>query len=159
MVYPAGTPASEILQAGCDGVFLSGGPGSPLACGELVREIKALYESELPMFGMGLGHQLLALAAGMQVTALPYGHRGTSHPVREEATGRVVITAQNHGFTVVRESVDPALAAVSHVHVNDGTVEGLRYQRPKAFSVQFTPEAQAVSYGGENAYDAFLALL
>ena len=156
-LFPASTPAEVILQGEFDGVLLSGGPGSPMDCLPILPEIQALYQSTLPMFGMGLGHQLIALSAGMRVTKLPYGHRGSSHPVRNTETGRVVITAQNHGYTVDRDSVKPEIAAISHNHVNDGTVEGLRYQRPNLFSIQFAPEAQAVSYGDGNAYDQFLA--
>lgn len=157
-LFPASTTADTILQAGFDGVLLSGGPGSPMDCQPILPEIQALYQSTLPMLGIGLGHQLIALAAGMRVSKLPYGHRGSSHPVRNMETGRVVITAQNHGYTVDRDSVKPEIAAVSHSHVNDGTVEGLRYQqRPKLFSIQFTPEMEAVSYGDGNAYSAFLA--
>ncbi len=158
-VYPANTRGEALLQEGYDGVFLSGGPGNPMDCGSIVEEIKILYGSSIPMFGIGLGHQLLALAAGMQVSALPYGHRGSSHPVRDMKTGQVVVTTQNHGYTVERDSVDPEIASISYEHVNDGTVEGLRYQKDHVFSVQFTPEQKAVSYGGVNPYDTFVASL
>lgn len=158
-VYPAGTTAETILQGGYDGVLISGGPGNPMDCGEVADGVKGLYESAIPMFGMGLGHQLIALAAGMQVSKLPYGHRGASHPVRDEETGQVVITAQNHGYVVERGSINPEVATISHVHVNDGTVEGLRYQREKLFTVQFVPEQHVVSYGGVNVYDTFVASL
>ncbi|MBQ1351512.1 MAG: carbamoyl phosphate synthase small subunit [Oscillospiraceae bacterium] len=158
-VFPATTAAEIILQGGFDGVFLSAGPGSPLSCTSILPEIRSLYKSDLPMFGMGLGHQLIALSAGMQVSKLPYGHRGSSHPVRNTETGRIIITAQNHGYTVERDSIKPEVAEISHVHVNDGTVEGLRYQRANLRSVQYVPEMHAVSYGDENEYDWFLSTM
>ena len=107
----------------------------------IIAEIKKLYESDLPIFGVCMGHQLLALATGAQTRKMRFGHRGANHPVRDVRTGRTQITSQNHGYVVTRESVDPAVAEISHVNVNEGSVEGLEYKRPNCFSVQFHPEA------------------
>ena len=158
-IYPSNTKGEELLQKGYDGIFLSGGPGNPMHYREIIEEVKILYQSTIPMFGLGLGHQILALAAGMRVAPLSYGHRGSSHPVRNMETGQVVITTQNHGYVVERDSVSPEIASISYEHVNDGTVEGLQYRRKHLFSVQFTPEQKAVSYGGANPYDVFVSSL
>lgn len=139
-VLPAGTAAEAVLAGGYDGVMLSPGPGDPAENEAILAEVKKLYESEIPLFGIGLGHQLLALATGAKTEKLPYGHRGGNIPVRDLEKGRVFITSQNHGYAVVDGSVDPAVAEVSHVNVNDGSVEGLRYKRPNCFTMQFNPE-------------------
>ncbi len=139
-VLPADTAASDILAGGYDGVVLSPGPGDPNENTDLIAQVKKLYESDLPLFGFGLGHQLLALAVGGKTEKLPYGHRGGNIPVRDLEKGKVFITAQNHGYAVVGDSVDAAVAQVSHVNVNDGSVEGLKYTRPNCFTMQFNPE-------------------
>lgn len=136
-VLPAFTKAQTILEGGFHGVVLSEGPGDPAENQDLIREAGALYESGLPLFACGLGHQILALARGGKTEKLPYGHRGANHPVRETAGGKLHITVQNHGYAVCRDAL-PTGAAVSYVHVNDGTVEGLDYERPNCFGVQFT---------------------
>ncbi len=156
-VFPAKTPAREVLQGGFDGVMLSNGPGDPADNPEITAQLKILYDSDLPMFGVCLGHQLLALATGARTGKLAYGHRGGNHPVRDIAEGRVFITSQNHGYMVLAESVDPAVAEISHVNVNDGTVEGLRYRRPHCFTTQFHPEANAGPRDTEYLFDRFLA--
>ena len=140
-VLPARTGAEAVLKGGFDGVMLSNGPGDPADNVEIIAEIKKLYESDLPIFGVCMGHQLLALATGAQTRKMRFGHRGANHPVRDVRTGRIQITSQNHGYVVTRESVDPAVAEISHVNVNEGSVEGLEYKRPNCFSVQFHPEA------------------
>lgn len=139
-VLPAGTPAADILSGGYDGVVLSAGPGDPAENTAVIAEVKKLYDSDLPLFGFGLGHQLLALATGAGVEPLPYGHRGGNIPVRDLEKGKVFITAQNHGYAVAEGSVDAAVAAVSHVNVNDGSVEGLKYKRANCFTMQYDPE-------------------
>ena len=139
-VLPAAVKAEEVLAGGYQGVVLSPGPGDPAENVDIIAEVKKLYESDIPLFGFGLGHQLLALAAGAKTEKLPYGHRGGNIPVRDLEKGKVFITAQNHGYAVLTDSVDPAVAEVSHVNVNDGSVEGLKYKRDNCFTMQFNPE-------------------
>lgn len=153
---PALTPAAAVLSGGYDGVMLSNGPGDPAENTQIIEELKKLYESELPIFGVCLGHQLLALATGAKTGKLAYGHRGGNHPVRDLEKGRVFITSQNHGYTVLSETVDPAVAEVSHVNVNDGTCEGLRYKRPHCFTTQFHPEANAGPKDTEYLFNRFV---
>ena len=136
-LLPAHTPAEEILSGDYDGVMLSNGPGDPADNVEIIAQVRKLYESDLPIFAVCLGHQLMALATGAVTGPLTYGHRGANHPVRDIQAGRVFITSQNHGYVVKSESVDPAVAEVSHVNVNDGTCEGLRYKNKRIFTVQF----------------------
>ena len=155
-VYPARTPARTILAGGFDGVMLSNGPGDPADNADLIREVRALYDSDLPLFAVCLGHQLLALATGAKTGRLAYGHRGGNHPVRDVEKGRVFITSQNHGYMVLADSVDPAVAEVSHINVNDGTCEGLRYQRPNCFTTQFHPEANAGPKDTEYLFNRFI---
>jgi carbamoyl-phosphate synthase small subunit len=154
---PAHTPASDVLAGGYDGVMLSNGPGDPAENTAIVGELKKLYQSDLPMFGVCLGHQLLALATGAKTGRLAYGHRGGNHPVKDVAMGRVYITSQNHGYMVLSETVDPAVAEISHFNVNDGTVEGLKYKRPNCFTTQFHPEANAGPRDTEYLFDRFIA--
>lgn len=133
-VVPFGTSAEEILALKPDGVFITNGPGDPAEVD--VAAIKALM-GKIPMFGVGLGHQLMAIAAGASTVRMPYGHRGGNQPVKEIATGRTYITEQNHGYTVVSESVKNG--TISFVNANDGSCEGIDYPELKAFSVQFYP--------------------
>jgi len=153
---PASTPAAEVLSGGFDGVMLSNGPGDPAENTAVIAELKKLYDSSIPIFGVCLGHQLLALATGAKTGRLPYGHRGGNHPVRDLEKGRVFITSQNHGYMVLSDSVDPKVAEVSHVNVNDGTCEGLRYHRPNCFTTQFHPEANAGPRDTEYLFNRFV---
>ena len=153
---PASTSAEEVLAGGYDGVMLSNGPGDPAENTAIIQELKKLYASDIPMFGVCLGHQLLALATGAETGRLAYGHRGGNHPVRDVEKGRVFITSQNHGYMVLAGSVDPAIAEVSHVNVNDGTCEGLRYKRPNCFTTQFHPEANAGPKDTEYLFNRFI---
>ena len=153
---PAFTKAEELLGGKYDGVMLSNGPGDPAENVEIIAELKKLYESDIPLFGVCLGHQLLALATGAKTGRLAYGHRGGNHPVRDLEKGRVFITSQNHGYMVLSESVDPAVAEVSHINVNDGTCEGLRYKRPNCFTTQFHPEAIAGPKDTEYLFNRFI---
>ena len=140
-VWPWDTPAYVVLDAEPDGIMLSNGPGDPKDCSGILRHIRELMESGIPLFSICLGHQLLALAAGFDTTRLKFGHRGANHPVMDLATRRVYMSSQNHGYCVRAETVDPAVAEVSHVNVNDGSVEGLRFKNRPVSSVQFHPEA------------------
>jgi len=155
-VYPAHTPAAQVLERGFDGVMLSNGPGDPADNVEIIKEVKALYDAGVPVFGVCLGHQLMALATGARTEKLPFGHRGGNQPVKDLEAGRVYITSQNHGYAVVGSSVDPAVAAVSHVNVNDGTVEGLRYRNGRVYTVQFHPEASPGPMDTEYLFDRFV---
>lgn len=156
-VFPAHTPAKEILEGGFDGVMLSNGPGDPADNVDIIREVRALYESDIPMFAVCLGHQLLALATGAKTHKMVFGHRGGNHPVKDLEAGRCFITSQNHGYVVDGTTVDPAVAQVSHINVNDNTVEGLKYKRPNCFTVQFHPEASPGPEDTEYLFDRFIA--
>lgn len=140
-VYPAWTPAAEILADQPDGIMISNGPGDPKECTSIIAEVRKLYESNVPIFAICLGHQLMALATGSDTFKLKYGHRGGNHPVKDLTTGRVYISSQNHGYAVDESSVNPAIAEPLFVNVNDGTNEGLVYKGKNIFTVQFHPEA------------------
>jgi carbamoyl-phosphate synthase small subunit len=151
-VVPAGTSADEILSLNPDGVFLSNGPGDPAATGiYAVPTIKELLDKNMPIFGICLGHQMLALALGGQTSKMPLGHRGANHPVKDLQTGKVEITSQNHGFQVLPETL-PANVEVTHISLFDKTNEGLRSKDKPAFSVQYHPEA---SPGPEDSHYLF----
>ncbi len=158
-VFPAHTPAKTVLEGGFDGVMLSNGPGDPADCTEIIAELKKIYDSDLPVFAVCLGHQLMALATGAKSEKLRYGHRGANHPVKDLAEGRVFITSQNHGYVIKGDSVDPAVAEISHVNVNDGTVEGLRYKGKNIFTVQFHPEASPGPKDTEYLFDRFVEMM
>ena len=153
---PASTPAEQILSGGYDGVMLSNGPGDPAENTQIIAELKKLYDSTIPLFGVCLGHQLLALATGARTGRLAYGHRGGNHPVRDIEKNKVFITSQNHGYMVLADSVDPVVAEISHYNVNDKTVEGLRYKRPNCFTTQFHPEANAGPKDTEYLFNRFI---
>ena len=140
-VFPYNTPAEEVLAIQPDGIMLSNGPGDPEECVESIACVRKLYDSGLPIFGICLGHQLLALANGFKTEKLKYGHRGTNQPVQNLETGRVYISSQNHGYAVVSSTIDPEIADEYFNNVNDRTCEGVRYKKIPAFSVQFHPEA------------------
>jgi carbamoyl-phosphate synthase small subunit len=158
-LLPYNTKAEEILAGGYDGIMLSNGPGDPADNVEVIAEIKKLYDSDTPIFAVCLGHQLMALATGATTCRLAYGHRGANHPVRDIAAGRVFITSQNHGYMVKSETVDPNVATVSHVNVNDGTCEGLSYKNKRIFTVQFHPEANPGPKDTEYLFDKFLEMI
>lgn len=158
-IYPAYTPAAEILEAEPDGIMLSNGPGDPKSCGKIISEIKKLYDSDVPIFAICLGHQLMALAMGADTHKLKYGHRGGNHPVKDLETGKVYISSQNHGYVVDTEHLDPAVAVPAFINVNDGTNEGLKYTGKNIFTVQFHPEA--CPGPGDSAYlfDRFMEMM
>ncbi len=156
-VLPAGSSAQEVAATAPDGLLLSNGPGDPSENTDCIKTLRSLL-GRYPIFGICLGHQLLALAAGAATEKLKYGHRGGNHPVREQSGGRVYITSQNHGYAVVSDSL-PAFAKQSFVNVNDGSCEGVEYPEQAAFSVQFHPEA----HGGPNdtgfLFDRFVRMM
>jgi carbamoyl-phosphate synthase small subunit len=139
-VFPASASADEIMSSEPDGIFLSNGPGDPEAVPYVVKTVGELL-GERPLFGICLGHQMLSLALGGKSYKLKFGHRGGNHPVRDERTGRIAITVQNHGFCIDMDSLDPDLAELTHVNLYDRTLEGIRHRRLPAFSVQYHPEA------------------
>ncbi|HHW47432.1 MAG TPA: glutamine-hydrolyzing carbamoyl-phosphate synthase small subunit [Clostridiaceae bacterium] len=138
--FPASSPAEDILSINPDGIVLSNGPGDPKDCGREIGVIKSLLGKK-PVFGICLGHQLIALAMGADTEKLKYGHRGCNHPVKDLEKDLTYITTQNHGYTVVECSIDTGRAVVTHRNMNDGTIEGIRYKDMPVFSVQFHPEA------------------
>jgi carbamoyl-phosphate synthase small subunit len=156
-VFPWDAPASELCAPRFDGVFLSNGPGDPAALPGMRKEVEACVGRK-PIFGICLGHQLLALALGGTTFKMKFGHRGANQPVFDLATGRVEITAQNHGFAVAEESLPPDLE-VTHKHLSDGTVEGLRHRTLPIFSLQHHPEASPGPHDARGAFGRFVAML
>ena len=158
-VVPAQTTAEEVLELQPDGVFLSNGPGDPDAITYAPSTIRSLADRGVPIFGICLGHQLLGLTYGASTVKMPYGHRGGNHPVREIETGRILITSQNHGFAV-QGSADELPGApelqVTHVNLNDGTVEGLRHRELPIFAVQYHPEAAPGPHDARPLFQQFM---
>ena len=152
-VVPAQTSAVDILALRPDGVFLSNGPGDPATFGYVVKPVQELL-GRVPLFGICLGHQILAQALGAMTYKLKFGHRGGNHPVRDEQTGKVEITVQNHGFAVAKEGLD-AGASVSHLNLNDHTVEGIEAREANAFSVQYHPEASPGPHDSQYLFKRF----
>ena len=155
-VLPASTTAEEILALGPDGVMLSNGPGDPAENTQIIDQLRKLL-GRAPIFGICLGHQLLALAAGGETVKLKYGHRGVNQPVRETNGPRTYITSQNHGYAVVSDSLKTGV--VSFINANDGTCEGVDYPKEKAFTVQFHPEACAGPRDTAFLFDRFIKLM
>ncbi|MCI8505616.1 MAG: carbamoyl phosphate synthase small subunit [Lachnospiraceae bacterium] len=158
-VYPAYTPAEELLEDAPDGIMLSNGPGDPKECTEIIEELRTLYHTDIPIFAICLGHQLMALAAGGDTYKLKYGHRGGNHPVKDLETGRVYISSQNHGYVVDTKTLDETVACPAFVNVNDGTNEGLSYVGKPIFTVQFHPEACPGPRDSEYLFDRFLKMM
>lgn len=158
-VYPSNTIAKEILAAKPDGIMLSNGPGDPKENVAVIREIMHLYESDVPIFAICLGHQLMALATGANTYKLKYGHRGGNHPVKDLETGRVYISSQNHGYAVDTDSLDPNVAVPAFTNVNDGTNEGLKYTGKNIFTVQYHPEACPGPQDSSYLFDRFLNMM
>ncbi len=157
-VVPYSTTAEEIEAMKPDGIMLSNGPGDPAENVNVIREIRKLMDSGIPMFGICLGHQLTALAAGGRTEKMKYGHRGANQPAKRLSDNRVFITSQNHGYCVVSESL-PDFAEVSFVNANDNTCEGVRYRGIPVFTVQFHPEASAGPLDSGFLFDDFIALM
>ncbi len=158
-VLPAETPADVALGLAPDGIFLANGPGDPAAVAYAPATVRKLADSGVPIFGICLGHQILALTFGARTQKMPYGHRGGNHPVKELSTGHVLITSQNHGFAVAGdESGIPGAPdlRVTHVNLNDGTIEGLRHKELPIFAVQYHPEAAPGPHDARPLFNQFL---
>ena len=154
-VFPASTPAAEVMAWQPDGIFLSNGPGDPAAVTYAIDNIKQLAEGTTPIFGICLGHQLMGLALGARTYKLKFGHRGGNHPVKQLDTGAIEITSQNHGFAVDPDSL-PATTRVTHLNLYDGTIEGLRHMSKPIFSVQYHPEASPGPHDADYLFQEFL---
>lgn len=152
-VLPAGTPAEEVLASGADGIFLSNGPGDPEALTYASETVRGLVGKK-PIFGICLGHQVLALALGGKTFKLKFGHRGANQPVKDLRSGKIAITSQNHGYAVDPDSLPPDVE-VTHVNLNDGTVAGLRHKTKRAFSVQYHPEASPGPHDADYFFQEF----
>jgi carbamoyl-phosphate synthase small subunit len=154
-VFPASAPASDLITAELDGVFLSNGPGDPAALDYAIDNTRELLKRDVPVFGICLGHQVMGLAMGGKTFKLKFGHRGANHPVKHMETGQVEITSQNHGFAVDPESL-PSDVEVTHVNLYDGTVEGLRHVSQPFFSVQYHPEASPGPHDADYLFRQFV---
>jgi carbamoyl-phosphate synthase small subunit len=157
-VVPASYPASDVLAMKPDGVFLSNGPGDPAAVGIAIRNIRTLV-GKVPIFGICLGHQLLALALGARTFKLKFGHRGANHPVKNHVTRKIEITSQNHGFAVDPATLNPALLEITHTNLNDNTNEGFRHRELPVFSVQYHPEASPGPHDSDYLFRDFINVM
>ena len=157
-VMPSSTKAEDILKLNPDGIMLSNGPGDPDDNKECIEELKKLV-GEKPIFGICLGHQLLALAMGAKTEKLKYGHRGVNQPVKNLETGRTYISSQNHGYAVINETVEEIGGEISYINANDGTNEGINYPDKRAFSVQFHPEACSGPHDTRFLFDKFINMM
>ena len=155
-VFKSDTPLSEVNEWKPDGIFFSNGPGDPRAMPDAIAMVKEAMESGIPLFGICLGHQLLALAAGLEVYKMFVGHRGANHPVQNLVTKRVEVSTQNHGFAVDRDSIQSDVAEVTHVNLNDNTLEWIRFKKCCAFSVQYHPEASPGPHDSHYLFDEFM---
>ena len=158
IVLPCTTSAAKILSLQPDGVLLSNGPGDPLEMKDAAKMVQEV-EQKIPLMGICMGHQVFALANGAKTYKMKFGHRGFNHPVREIATGNIGFTSQNHGYAVSRDSIDPENLIVTHVEVNDGTIEGLRHKKYPAFSVQFHPDSTPGPHDEEGIFDYFMQMI
>ena len=159
IVVPCDTKTKEILKLKPDGIMLSNGPGDPKENVDIIKEIKKLYDTDIPIFAICLGHQLMALATGANTYKLRYGHRGGNHPVKDLETGRTYISSQNHGYAVDESTLDKNICVPAFVNVNDGTNEGLRYINKKIFTVQYHPEACPGPRDSSYLFDKFIKMM
>ncbi|MDO8685200.1 MAG: carbamoyl phosphate synthase small subunit [Clostridiales bacterium] len=157
-VLPAAATSEEIMELNPDGIMLSNGPGDPKDCVHEINTIKNLMGKK-PIFGICLGHQLTALANGGDTEKLRYGHRGANHPVKDLKKDRTYITSQNHGYTIIKDSLDKTKMAITHVNMNDGTVEGVSYRDLDVFTVQFHPEASPGPQDTAYLFDEFMNMM
>ncbi|MDP5067736.1 MAG: carbamoyl phosphate synthase small subunit, partial [Schleiferiaceae bacterium] len=159
-VFPYNTPFETLAASGADGYFLSNGPGDPAASPSVIEVAKKMIDSGKPTFGICLGHQMIALASGMRTYKMHNGHRGINHPVKNLKTGKGEITSQNHGFAVSLEDVEShPQVELTHVHLNDGTVAGIRRTDAPVFSVQYHPEASPGPHDSRYLFDEFVTLM
>ncbi len=158
VVVPAKTPAEDVLAMNPDGVFFSNGPGDPEPCTYAIDAVQKIL-GKAPMFGICLGHQIMGLGMGGKTYKLKFGHRGANHPVRDESTGKIEITSQNHGFCVDAESLDDSKVEITHWNLNDMTVEGLRHKEHPAFCVQYHPEASPGPHDASYLFPRFRELI
>lgn len=158
VIVPYQTGAKDILKLHPDGVLLSNGPGDPKDVPEAVQMVRDIL-GKVPVFGVCLGHQLFALASGANTVKMRFGHRGVNHPVKDLRTGKFAITSQNHGFTVEKSSLEGTELEVTHLAINDGTIEGLRHKRYPAFSVQYHPEASPGPDDSQGLFDDFMTMV
>lgn len=158
-IYPALTEAAEIIADAPDGIMLSNGPGDPKECTSIISEIKKLFDSNIPIFAICLGHQLMALANGADTFKMKYGHRGGNHPVKDLMTNKVYISSQNHGYVVDTKNLNASMATPAFTNVNDGTNEGLAYTGKSVFTVQFHPEACPGPQDSDYLFDRFIEMM
>lgn len=158
VVVPYHTTAKEIMLLNPDGVMLSNGPGDPKDVPEAIEMVQSLL-GKVPIFGICLGHQLFALACGAETEKLKFGHRGSNHPVKDLSSDKVYLTSQNHSYTVTHDSIEHTDLTVTHVALNDGTIEGLRHNNYPAFTVQYHPEASPGPEDANELFDQFLTLM
>ncbi len=156
MIMPYDSSPQDIMAMKPDGIMLSNGPGDPSKETEVIRNLAELLKTDVPILGICLGHQLLAIAAGGRTEKLKYGHRGANQPVMDMEKDRIYVTSQNHGYAVVGDSITKDIGHVSHYNVNDGSCEGVGYNRPGTFTVQFHPEACAGPHDTQYLFDRFL---
>ena len=158
-VFPAYTPAKDVLSLHPDGVFLSNGPGDPAGLPGLVQTVRELLASSVPLFGICLGHQLIGRALNADTCRLKFGHHGGNHPVQYLPTGKILITAQNHNYCVIPEDLNPAEVEITYRSLNDGSLEGMRLKNKPVFSVQFHPEAAPGPHDGADIFAEFFTLI
>lgn len=157
-VFPSNTTAAEVLESKPDGIFLSNGPGDPAACTDVIAELPKLIQTKLPIFGICLGHQLLALALGAKTYKLKFGHRGGNQPVKDLATGKIEITCQNHGFAVDASTL-PSNLELTHVNLNDESVEGFKHKELPIMCVQYHPESAPGPHDSSYLFARFRGLI
>ncbi len=158
IVVPYNATAEEILNLSPDGVMLSNGPGDPKDVPEAIEAIKGIV-GKVPLFGICLGHQLFALASGADTEKMKFGHRGSNHPVKDLLTGKVSLTSQNHGYTVNEQSIEQTDLEITHLALNDGTIEGLQHKQYPAFTVQYHPEASPGPEDANYLFDRFMSII
>ncbi|AYA98523.1 carbamoyl phosphate synthase small subunit [Lachnoanaerobaculum umeaense] len=159
IVVPCDTTADDIIKLNPDGIMLSNGPGDPKENVDIIKEIKKLYDSDIPIFAICLGHQLMALATGADTYKLKYGHRGGNHPVKDLENGKTYISSQNHGYAVDESTLNKSICIPAFVNVNDNTNEGLRYINKNIFTVQYHPEACPGPRDNSYLFDKFIKMM